>query len=313
MAISTRIPLFSGFRMETHGYTIYAQAGDVVIIRANHIDLNMNPRLNLLGPQGYLVATAGEPGTGRAEIVSDPLMLDGIYTLVVSDYSGNGLGVYYLSVQSVNRPHNPKFLPYDNSIRDTLVQPSEMKVYQFGAQAGDMVNIQMIAVTGGFGPHVRLFDPEGDLITGASDNDYALISNRILPETGTYTIIATERVGDEVGEYFLILSQLPTDADDNQSSGMPGTFVLNQNHPNPFNPQTTIDFNLPRSSLMSIDVYNILGENICTLISRRLTPGPHSVVWDGRDANGAEVPSGVYFYRLQTEEFSQTRKMLLLK
>jgi hypothetical protein len=188
-----------------------------------------------------------------------------------------------------------------------------MKVYQFGAQAGDMVNIQMIAVTGGFGPHVRLFDPEGDLITGASDNDYALISNRILPETGTYTIIATERVGDEVGEYFLILSQLPTDADDNQSSGMPGTFVLNQNHPNPFNPQTTIDFNLPRSSLMSIDVYNILGENICTLISRRLTPGPHSVVWDGRDANGAEVPSGVYFYRLQTEEFSQTRKMLLLK
>lgn len=94
---------------------------------------------------------------------------------------------------------------------------------------------------------------------------------------------------------------------------VPESFTLYQNYPNPFNPETKIAFDLPVSAHVKLTIYNILGEQVSTLIDASLQAGTHTVNWDSRTDNGETVASGVYFYRLETDDRQLSRKMLLLK
>jgi hypothetical protein len=94
---------------------------------------------------------------------------------------------------------------------------------------------------------------------------------------------------------------------------IPFNYVLKQNYPNPFNPETNIEYALPKESDVSLTVYNLLGQTVRTLISEKVAAGAHTAHWDGRNENGENVPSGIYFYKLYTPEFSQTNKMVLLR
>lgn len=94
---------------------------------------------------------------------------------------------------------------------------------------------------------------------------------------------------------------------------LPESMELSQNYPNPFNPSTTIDFSLPTAGQVSLEVYNILGVKVATLVNGALTAGRHSVVWNSTTDGGEPVSSGVYFYRLVTEDQVLSRKMMLLK
>ena len=89
---------------------------------------------------------------------------------------------------------------------------------------------------------------------------------------------------------------------------IPTEWSLNQNYPNPFNASTMISFGLPVDAHVRLDVYNILGQRVTTLRDEVLPAGSYNVTW-----NADQVASGVYFYRLQTDEFTQTRKMTLMK
>ncbi|MCK5077680.1 MAG: T9SS type A sorting domain-containing protein, partial [Calditrichia bacterium] len=86
-----------------------------------------------------------------------------------------------------------------------------------------------------------------------------------------------------------------------------------QNYPNPFNPKTTIDFNLTKSSKVSLVIYNLLGEKIKTLINENMSASQQSEIWDATDDYGDAVPTGVYIYRLKTSEGNLQKKMLFLK
>lgn len=88
---------------------------------------------------------------------------------------------------------------------------------------------------------------------------------------------------------------------------------LGQNFPNPFNPDTRIAFSLAAASHVRLDVFNVLGQRVAVLVDESLSAGNHEVTWDGRDDHGYQVASGVYFYRLETPNASETRKMILLK
>ncbi len=90
-------------------------------------------------------------------------------------------------------------------------------------------------------------------------------------------------------------------------------FKLFASYPNPFNPQTTIEFSVPKTTHTSIDVYDITGKRIKTLIDQVQSPGQHVIVWDGTDHNGQTVASGVYLYRLHAGSFVETRTMVFLK
>jgi hypothetical protein len=105
----------------------------------------------------------------------------------------------------------------------------------------------------------------------------------------------------------------PTSIDEPDGELLPATFSLLQNYPNPFNPSTTISFSLPVRSIVRIDIYNVLGRRIRNLIDKTLRAGSYSFEWDGCDDAGNAAASGVYFYRLKTSDFVQSRKMMLLR
>jgi len=88
---------------------------------------------------------------------------------------------------------------------------------------------------------------------------------------------------------------------------------LNMPYPNPFNPSTTISFNLKQSGQVSLDVYNIKGQRVCNLLSGRMESGEHSVIWNGTNDDKVVLPGGVYFVRMKTNDFTQLRKIILIK
>ena len=94
---------------------------------------------------------------------------------------------------------------------------------------------------------------------------------------------------------------------------IPRDFVLHQNFPNPFNPFTTIEFSLSRSGTVEINIYDVMGRFIRSLVSGVQTSGSHTVEWDGKNASGNDVGSGIYFYQLRTESFKVVKRMLLIK
>jgi hypothetical protein len=104
----------------------------------------------------------------------------------------------------------------------------------------------------------------------------------------------------------------PTAAD-GEPGQLPTAFSLEQNHPNPFNPTTTIRFELPRTGQVRLEIFNITGQRVRTLADGVLSAGSHAVVWDGRADDGRSLASGVYLYRLTGDDFSRTRQMMLIK
>lgn len=97
------------------------------------------------------------------------------------------------------------------------------------------------------------------------------------------------------------------------SLALPTAVELAQNYPNPFNPTTTIEFSLPEQTEVRLDVLNVLGQVVTTLVNDNLPPGLHAIEWDGRSDGGGKVASGVYFYRLATNDQQRTKKMMLVK
>ena len=111
---------------------------------------------------------------------------------------------------------------------------------------------------------------------------------------------------------FIVLSVSGT-VDVDEQGPVPAQFHLAANYPNPFNPSTVIGFELSVPGPVQLQVYNVLGQRIATLVDRLMPAGKHKVLWDGRTESGARSASGVYLYRLKVGDQIETRKMMLLK
>jgi flagellar hook assembly protein FlgD len=104
-----------------------------------------------------------------------------------------------------------------------------------------------------------------------------------------------------------------TEIDKNKNSNIPLQYYLEQNFPNPFNPSTTIQYNLPNQEQVKLNVYNVLGQLVKTLVNSFQSAGFHSVIWDGSNNNGQKVSSGIYFYKIDAGKFINIKKMILIK
>jgi hypothetical protein len=104
-----------------------------------------------------------------------------------------------------------------------------------------------------------------------------------------------------------------SDVEEELQVNQPSSFQLSQNYPNPFNPTTRLSFSLPRSLNVRLEVFNLLGQKVKTLIDQHLSAGRHSVEWDGTDDSRNAVASGIYLYRMRAGDFSHARKMLILR
>ena len=135
-------------------------------------------------------------------------------------------------------------------------------------------------------------------LTHGSSYYYAVKASYSSPETGD-------------SEYSNIENSGPVS--ESEDNILPITTELEANYPNPFNPETTIRFSLKETGSVKLDIFNIKGSLVKTLIHDHKDRGHHSVIWNGIDENGSQVSSGIYFYRLMTNEYSSIKKMLLLK
>jgi hypothetical protein len=96
-------------------------------------------------------------------------------------------------------------------------------------------------------------------------------------------------------------------------NGKPTVFDVSQNYPNPFNPSTRIDYAVSKPSFVSIGVFDLLGQQVKTLVAQEKNAGAYDVQWDGTDNSGRSLPSGMYLYRMTAGSYSATRKMMFLK
>ena len=101
--------------------------------------------------------------------------------------------------------------------------------------------------------------------------------------------------------------------EDGPLAQVPSDYSLDQNYPNPFNPSTTIAYDVPAASNVSINIYDMLGRNVITLVNEQKNAGSHTVEWNGKNSSGIQVTSGIYFYRLEAGQSAITKKMLLLR
>ncbi len=137
----------------------------------------------------------------------------------------------------------------------------------------------------------------------------------LLPSAVGQDFVGPAGQGDtyvESGLLVIILRKESTVSID-EVDGLPLAYALNQNFPNPFNPQTTIRFALPAATEIRIVVYDLLGREVVRLVDGLMQPGYHQLVWNGRDAWGRVVPTGIYITRLITSEYTKSIKMVLLK
>jgi len=98
-----------------------------------------------------------------------------------------------------------------------------------------------------------------------------------------------------------------------QNNNIPTKYALMQNYPNPFNPSTKIKFDLPKSTHAKLIIYDILGREVAKLVNEKLNAGSYEVEWPAPTGTAGSYPSGVYFYRLETNDYSSVKKMLLIK
>jgi fibronectin type 3 domain-containing protein len=178
------------------------------------------------------------------------------------------------------------------------------------------------------GARVLALDAQGQVAgIGLSDATGAYVINAVAP--GVVTVIADQAgytsgqtMATVVANNFSVnnvnITLIPATPTSVSGTGvMPKTFALEQNYPNPFNPSTKISYALPVQSVVTLKIFNVLGQEVATLFNGAAAAGSYDIVWNGKDNSGKSVASGVYLYKLQANagstEFSQVRKMVLMK
>ena len=211
----------------------------------------------------------------------------------------------------------------NNGVTDTLppdfVLPGIVGALAVDGQGNVYVGGAFTRAGGVSANNVARFDPQANswsaLGTGAN-NGVGGITSTISVGVNTFAVDRQGRVyvggnfttaGDVVSAYIARWNSAASRIEQ-ISADVPKTFLLEQNYPNPFNPSTTIRYQLPVASEVKLEVYDVLGKKVATLVSERQAAGYYQYVWN---ANG--LTSGVYFYRLQAGGFVETKKMMLVK
>jgi hypothetical protein len=127
-----------------------------------------------------------------------------------------------------------------------------------------------------------------------------------------YTGTPRDNASTDPPQPIVVLDRTSTGIDDGVAN-LPNGFDLHQNYPNPFNPETQISFTIPRTLKVSLKIYNIVGQEVRTLVNETKASGTYTVRWDGSNSQGIKVGSGVYVYTIRAGEFVQSRKMTFMK
>lgn len=170
----------------------------------------------------------------------------------------------------------------------------------------------------------------GDPTTGTGDIDVSPADRRVMGSAGPFSfapgdsqfvmirMAAAQGVTNlnSITQLDNVMNQpfnIPTNVEENSDDLLPAEFTLQQNYPNPFNPTTTIEYSLPTRSNIKLEIFNILGQKVRTLLQTNKSAGNYTVEWDSKDDFNNPVASGIYLYKLTTETYTQSKKMSLIK
>lgn len=148
------------------------------------------------------------------------------------------------------------------------------------------------------------------------DNDGEIDSSEQNPwysydEVGTYSVSLT--VSDSINIDTEIKYDYIEVINVNINDDLIANTILYNNYPNPFNPETVISFYLKTQSEVTLEIFNVRSQKIKTIFYNNLNPGKHELTWYGKDDSGKEVSSGIYFYKMKTNDYQKCNKMILLK
>ena len=277
--------------------TIFASMDD----EANRV-FNVLNNNNYVSPNiiDYWNTCMADPATYHMFAVADPTFYDGFMnsrTRAMFEADETWPGLVLENTTSLD-PEFENFFDYS----DTLINFS--KYYHSYAWPEAL-------------PTTFMKDPDGEPLIPTDPMVYSLkITNEALR--------SADRLGGVIGDQTWELpngynstqeelAALHTQTAVKESSAQPVDFTLSQNYPNPFNPSTNIAFDLKKTAMVELNIYNVLGQRVKTLVNRTLTAGMHSVQWDGLDENKQDVASGIYIYELKSGDTRLCKKMMLLQ
>jgi len=177
-----------------------------------------------------------------------------------------------------------------------------------------ITNIGVGALSGGASESCDDFSLVGptSYSLGAGESDTFTV--RFHPQSPGSKICTTETGNDLCSDVSCTGTAEFTDGIDlSEDRDLPDHYSLSQNYPNPFNAKANIEFSLPKNCHVKLTIYNILGQKVRVLVDDYQSAGHKSVKWDGKDDQGEEMPSGVYFYKIKAGEFTDSKKMVILK
>ncbi|MFN0157421.1 MAG: carboxypeptidase regulatory-like domain-containing protein [Bacteroidota bacterium] len=248
----------------------------------------------------------------------------GRYFVLALPFSGYGPAFYKAGAYGVIHWQNADTVNVTGSVSGIDVGVVQVPGAGLARVSGTVRSADGLALGG-----VSLFAINGGAIVGFTVTDVAGNYTIDAVNTGTIQIVADREGYDPASNDVTVSPTTFTLEDVNLTmlqsavlsvggeTGTPERFELAQNYPNPFNPSTTISFNLPANSNVTLSVYNLIGQEITTLMNDKMNAGSYDVVWNGKDHSGRSVASGIYFYRLkatsESGNFNEMRKMVLVK
>ena len=282
------------------GTTVYTVTGQVIM---TYKQTFRNQKYFQDGGAGILIDDI--PGV----ITTNYNVGDGIINLTgtLSDFDGM---LQFVPTQNPGAPNST-----GNTINPILVTFSQLNQNMLSYQSRLVkVNSVNFTTSGNFanGTNYAVNDPTGAYTfrTNFYDEDY--IGTAIPSEPAHIVgIVGTRISGSFIAARYL--SDFSYGVSEKDIIGEVPITKLNGNYPNPFNPETTISFNLAEKSNVIIEVYNLKGQKIKTLLNDFFDMGSHVITWNGKDNNNQSVGSGIYFYKMTTEEYIATKRMILLK
>ena len=332
------------FHLRPHNDLVYVafQSGDLLLSVVEKYDKTSGDRTSEIDLFEYFNHTSVDEENNEKTNVHGPTVMDvndnGIWVTshnslnaVHLDHDGNVRWVNRLgdSIRDwisnedaaelglvANRPATVGFGADDNGKMSYSTETHNGLGYQlatFGRDGTGLANVEFSSETGPFnrGNNSKHIDLVND--GGKYDGLYICAGNA---DTQPYPSAYPEMNIGVFVPYDLASGSLSADGtavEELGPAGTPDSYSLGDAYPNPFNPETSIEFSVPATGHVEMVVYNAAGQQVASLVDEELSAGSYRTTWDALDASGERVASGVYFYRMQAGDFADTRAMTLLK
>ena len=265
-------------------------------------DVNFDAGVNVFD----LVAIVNMILTGESP-VSPGLLYEDQYAKVQLDFDDLLMGESDLLIVRSD-------LPTDIAGVELEILYDPATVYLGRPEQGEDASTMSINSSNNGGGRLKVLLHSGDPFAAGGSINSGEVELVMIPITTNKDVASGDTTQIKLSKALLATSAATAVRVEGLDAPLPTSFKVAQNYPNPFNPMTTIEFSFgPKGQNVTLDIFNIIGQKVTTLVDDFLPPGNHNVDWDATDDYGQKVASGVYLYKLQVDTESQTKKMLLLK